>query len=295
MVFIINSSVLIPIEQILTVSKNFADGHINTPIQSIRQDEIGKLSMSLEQMRVQLQKTVKTISESSDSIITAGKEIDKSSRVLAEGSGNQAAGVEEVLSSMEEMAANIHQNSENSKETESISSEAQSDIEKVQKSVNDTAEAMKQIAVKIDFIQEIAFRTNILALNASIEAARAGNAGRGFAVVAEEVKRLSESSESAAWEIDQLTADSVAVADKSLAMLMNVIPKIQKTSQLLQEISVSGSEQENTANFINTAIVKLNEVAQQNAVSAEELATSSEIFIQQANMLRENLQYFVLD
>jgi len=295
MVLIVQKSILTPIEQILNVSKKFADGYINIPIKTIRQDEIGALSTSMELMRLRLLETVKSITEGSVAIITAGKEIDKSSQILSEASNKQASGIELVLSSMEEMSSNIHHNTTNSKETELISTEARTDIEKVKKSFNDTVEAMRRIAIKIEVIQDIAFQTNILALNAAIEAARAGNAGRGFSVVAGEVKKLSESSANAALEIEQLTTDSVNVANQSIDLLMNVIPKIQKTSTLLEEISVSGIEQEKTSDFINTAIVNLNDVAQQNASSAEELASCSELFIQHAHKLQENLKYFELD
>ncbi len=294
-ILVVNRLILKPIEQILSISKNFADGHINMPIKSTSDDEIGKLAASMEQMRIRLQKTVLSITEGSGAIITASKEIDKSSQILAESSSKQALGIEQVLISMEEMSSNIHQNSANSKETEAISAEAKLDIEQVKKSFNETVEAMKNIAIKVDIIQEIAFQTKLLALNASIEAARAGNAGRGFAVVADEVKKLSESSDNAALEIEKLTGNSVTIASQSIELLMNVIPKIQKTSALLQDISVSGNEQEKTSAYINTAIINLNDVAQQNAASAEELAASSELFIQQALRLKKNLNYFVLD
>jgi methyl-accepting chemotaxis protein len=295
MIMIVNRSILTPIKRILSISKNFADGHINNPIKSEGQDEIGSLSSSLEQMRVRLKNTVNSITEGSVAIINAGKEIDKSSQVLALGSAKQVNGIENVLSSMEEMASNIHQNSSNSKTTEIISAEAKQDIEKVKESFNKTVEAMNQIAEKIGIIQDIAFRTNLLALNAAVEAARAGNAGKGFAVVADEVKKLSESTGKAALEIDRLAKDSVAVANQSTSLLMNVIPKILQTSVLLHEISESGTEQEKTSQFINNAIINLNDVAQQNASSAEELAASSELFIQQALKLQKNIEYFVLD
>ncbi len=160
--------------------------------------------------------------------------------------------------------------------------------------VVETVAAMKEIAGKISIIEEIARQTNLLALNAAIEAARAGEHGKGFAVVASEVRKLAERSQKAAGEISELSGRSVAVAEKAGAMLQQIVPDIQKTAELVQEISAASGEQNSGAEQINKAILQLDQVIQQNASAAEEMASMAEELSGQAEQLQEAIAFFRL-
>lgn len=159
-------------------------------------------------------------------------------------------------------------------------------------SVITTVESMKKIADKISIIEEIARQTNLLALNAAVEAARAGDHGKGFAVVATEVRKLAERSQLAASEINELSSSSVSIADKSGKLLEQIVPNIQSTAKLVQEIAASSIEQNSGANQVNSAIQQFNQVIQQNAAGAEEMASSSEELSTQAENLREAIGFF---
>jgi methyl-accepting chemotaxis protein len=165
-------------------------------------------------------------------------------------------------------------------------------MELTNSSVGKTVRSMREIAEKINVIGEIANKTDLLALNAAVEAARAGEHGKGFAVVASAVRKLAESSQLAANEINGLTEDSVQVSEKSGELLKEIVPDIQRTAQLVQEISASSREQSTGAEQVNMAIQQLNEVTQRNASAAEEMATSSEELASQAQELESTISFF---
>lgn len=196
---------------------------------------------------------------------------------------------------MEQMASNINQNADNALQTEKIAAKAASDAIEGGKAVNEAVTAMKEIASKIAIIEEIARQTNLLALNAAIEAARAGEHGKGFAVVATEVRKLAERSQTAAAEITQLSASSTAVAEKAGSMLAQIVPDIQKTADLVQEITSASKEQRVGADQIAKAIQQLEIVIQQNASGAEEMAATSEELSAQAAQLQDSIGFFKTD
>jgi methyl-accepting chemotaxis protein len=177
-------------------------------------------------------------------------------------------------------------------QTEKISVKSALDAREGGKSVSETVTAMKEIASKISIIEEIARQTNLLALNAAIEAARAGEHGKGFAVVASEVRKLAERSQVAAGEISHLSASSVQVAETAGEMLSKLVPDIQKTSELVQEITAASKEAETGADQINKAIQQLDQVIQQNAAASEEIASTSEELSSQAEQLQATIAFF---
>jgi methyl-accepting chemotaxis protein len=193
------------------------------------------------------------------------------------------------------MNATIKQNSDNAQQTERIALKSATDATESGKAVTDTVGAMKNIAEKISIIEEIARQTNLLALNAAIEAARAGEHGKGFAVVAAEVRKLAERSQVAAGEISQLSSSSVEVAERAGLMLAKLVPDIQKTAELVQEISAASKEQTSGADQINGAIQQLNQVIQTNAGAAEEMASTSEELATQAQQLQTTISFFKVD
>jgi len=251
-----------------------------------------EMIIALAEMIKSIGEIVSQIQISSDNIADASQQMSSNSQQMSEGASEQASAAEEVSSSMEEMASNIHQNTDNAQQTEKIASKAAEEILEGSKNVNMTVIVMKKIAEKVSIIGDIAFQTNILALNAAVEAARAGEHGKGFAVVAAEVRKLAERSHIAAGEINELTKSSVDVADKAGKQLEEIVPNIQKTAKLVQEITAASIEQNTGTNQINNAINQLNKVTQQNAASAEEMATSSEELSSQADSLKELIGFF---
>ncbi len=196
---------------------------------------------------------------------------------------------------MEEMGANIRQNADNAVSTEKIATKSAMDAQESGLAVAETVTAMREISEQIMIIEDIARQTNLLSLNATIEAARAGEHGKGFAVVAQEVRGLATRSRTAAAEINQLAGSSVAMAENAGEMLKKLVPDIQKTAELVQEISAACREQDSGAEQINQAIQQLDQVIQQNASASEEIAATSEELATQAEYLRMTIAFFKTD
>lgn len=261
---------------------------VEMPVLS-NEDTLGK---SLVAMLDKLNEVVSDVKSAADNVAAGSQELSSTAEQISQGATEQAASAEEASSSMEEMVANIGTNADNARQTESIASKSSDDANKSGSAVQETVSAMHNIAEKISIIEEIARQTNLLALNAAIEAARAGDHGKGFAVVAAEVRKLAERSQHAAAEINTLATSSVDVAQDAGEMLKRLVPDIQKTADLVQEISVASSEQSGGAEQINVAIQQLDQVTQTNASAAEEMSASSEELAAQAGQLQDSVSFF---
>ncbi len=249
----------------------------------------------MQTMARKLKEVVAGVQLSADSVASGSRQLSAGAEQLSQGTTEQAANAEEASSSVEEMNATIRQNADNAMATEKIALKSASDARESGLAVSEAVTAMKNIAGKITIIEEIARQTNLLALNAAIEAARAGDHGKGFAVVAAEVRKLAERSQTAAAAISTLSGSSVDIAVQAGTMLTTLVPDIQKTAELVQEISAASKEQASGADQINGAIQQLNQVVQQNAGSAEEMSSTAETLASQANVLMESVAHFKVD
>jgi methyl-accepting chemotaxis protein len=331
---IIARGILVPIRQTMHMISEMEQGHLDQRLSLDRKDEIGQMASAMDSFadsletevvgnmtnlangdltfsvvprssKDTLRSSIKMVAEdltrmvgniraASENVFSGSQAISASTEETSQGASEQAAAAEEASSSIEQMNANIRQNADNAVETERIATAAATDAQESGEAVAKTVGAMKEIAEKISIIEEISRQTNLLALNAAIEAARAGEHGKGFAVVAAEVRKLAEHSQKAAGEINTLSNSSVEVAERAGSFLTSLVPNIQKTAELVQEISAASREQDIGSDQIAKSIQQFDSVIQQNASASEEMASTAEELSGQAELLSEMIGFFTI-
>ena len=284
------NTLIVAMNEITAAAEEIANGNLTVVIQERSAQD--KLMQALTAMVGGITQVVTDIRGIAGEVAAASQSISTASVEVSKGASAQAASAEEASSSMEEMVSNIKQNADNAQQTDKIANKSATDAKESGQSVAEAVTAMKEIASKISIIEEIARQTNLLALNAAIEAARAGEHGKGFAVVAAEVRKLAERSQKAAGEINQLSGTTVTVSGKAGEMLAKLVPDIQRTAELVQEITAASKEQDTGAEQINKALQQLEKVIQQNASASEEMAATTEELTAQSDQLVSALSFF---
>ena len=278
--------------EVTQLAEKMSEGDLTLQIRE-RSDE-DSLLRALNAMSTRLNEIVLGVKSAAEYVATGSHEISLIAEQLARGSSHQAAAAQQVSSSMEEMAANIRQNADNAQATEQIDLKSVEDAREGGEAVRKTIEAMKEIESRISIVQEIALQTNILSMNATIEAAKALDYGKGFAVVASEVRAVARRSQEAAEKIEELVRSCVLVSEQAGEILQRLVPNSEKTAELVQAITSASQEQHSGADQINGAIQQLDSVIQHNSSTSEQMASSAEELAKQAKQLQGAMEFFTV-
>ena len=272
-----------------------SQGHLDIQVDKISNDEFGMIIDSLREHRDEMKKVISFVQQNTQEIALATPEISDASFNLSSSVTEQASSIESSASALEELSSAVEANAENASKTKDIAESAAKIASESSEAVVKTVEAMRTITEKVSLIEDIAYQTKILALNASIEAGRAGEHGKGFTVVADEVRELAASSRDSAGEINQLAKNCREIAEHSGNLLNNMVPEIKKTAELVQDISVASSEQAVGITEIKEAVMQMDSVTQSSAAMSEELAATSQILADRARDLKKTVSIFKLN
>lgn len=248
-----------------------------------------------------IQMAIGELTTGSSEVSAASSQVEAASQALAEGTTEQAASIQETSSTLEETSSMVQQNNENTKQavilaknTKEYAQKSNKEMSTMMTSMSDLKQSSNEIAKIIKVIDEIAFQTNLLSLNAAVEAARAGDAGKGFAVVAEEVRSLAQRSAQAAKDTASIIEKNIALSEGSATIakevnesLTQIDEESKKVSELLEEISTATDEQARGIGEINKAIQQMESVMESNASTADESAAASRELASQAVNVNE--------
>ncbi len=328
--------IVTPIRRLRELAEKVADGDLTVSVDSTSKDEVGQLTLAINTMVSDLAGTVRQVMDAASVVASATTEISAGAQAMATGTERQSAQAGEVASAVEEMSKSVLDNSRNAAATADTATKARQVAEKGGKAVEETMHGMRRIADKVgrsagmvqalgsfsdqigeivSVIDEIADQTNLLALNAAIEAARAGEQGRGFAVVADEVRKLAERTTRATKEIGTMikkiqddtaeavramnegtreVASGIQLADQAGTALQQIIENTLKVTDMVAQIASASEEQSSTSEEIARNVESISGVAQETASGTHEIAKASEDLNSQTESLQRLMSRFKL-
>ncbi|MEO0420765.1 MAG: methyl-accepting chemotaxis protein [Pseudomonadota bacterium] len=291
----ISSTITTALNKAVRMAQAVAKGDLTVSETANNNDEFKDLLDANVAMLTRLRDVVSNAAHTANQVAHGSSQLASSAEQLSRGATEQSSATQEASSAVEEMAANIRHAADNASTTETIADNASGDTRSSGEVVNKALASIETIAEKINIVQEIARQTDLLALNAAVEAARAGQHGKGFAVVAAEVRKLAERSQQAAAEINELSSETLGLSKEAGAKLEALVPNIERTAELVREISAASREQNIGAEQINEAMRQMDGVVQQNASASEEVSSVSDALAGQASELQSLLAFFKLD
>jgi methyl-accepting chemotaxis protein len=301
-------ALLKPIYEAVQCLAEMAKGNLTVEIKSDFKGELAQMKDSMNKTLESLNNLLGKVANTSEQVASNASHVADSSTALSQGATEQASSLEEISSSMNLFSEQSTQNAENAFEANKLSSEVKNRADMGNGQMANMISAMEEIKKSsgeigkiIKAIDEIAFQTNLLSLNAAVEAARAGIHGKGFAVVAEEVRNLAQRSAKAARETTEMIENSISkveigsnLADETASSLSEIIDGITKVSDLISEIAEASDEQAKGVDQISQGLQQIDKVTQTNTATAEESAAASQDLTYNANHLKEMISQFKL-
>lgn len=291
--FVVARGFSVPLGMAVSALEQIAANDLTASLDVCTHDEVGRMAMALNRAVEKLNGTIREVAESATHANTSSQQLAAASEAIASGAQEQAASLEETSASLEQISAAVRLSADNAAKASELASGSSNSADHGKEGSNAVAamaeisSASAKISEIISTVDEIAFQTNLLAVNAAVEAARAGDEGRGFAVVATEVRSLAQRSSVAAKEIKALIQDSLRKVERGSEL-------VNRVTHLVSEIAHTSREQSAGIEQVNTAMTQMDQVTQSNSAQTEELSATAEALSDQAANLLGLVNNFVL-
>ncbi len=292
---ILSKQIKKPFGNLEEVIHDFSNGNLDIKIDDkiLKENtEIGKIANSISTMSESLAEIMGNIKSVSEEVVSHSTQLMSASQMLANGTNTQAAATEEISSSIEEVMSFIDSSSNNAITAKQISTNAADGINNNLRKSEETRISINNIFENVGKINDISEQTNILSLNASVEAARAGDHGKGFAVVANEVQALAQNSKRFSSIIQELSSSALSLAEQASDALGKMAPEVLNTASLVDEINSGAFEQKQAMNQISNSLQELNHVTQETSANSEEMTASADQLMNQSKKLNELISFF---
>lgn len=271
------------------VVTRIAEGDLRVEVTTRNGDTTSMLA-AIKSMSQRLSQIISEVRSSADALTSASEEISATAQSMSQAASEQAASVEETSASMEQMSASISQNTENARITDGMASKASGEAGEGGQAVKETVRAMKTIADKIGIVDDIAYQTNLLALNAAIEAARAGEHGRGFAVVADEVRSLASRTARAADDIRHMVEGLQNETQQAVSFMEEGVHNVDDSLRLAEDASSENVQLHQAVESMFQIIQQLNQRSLAYGKTIEQVNQSSSEMRQTAVVLQSSAE-----